>query len=75
MVGVACALATTQLRNPQSIDRDAPEKYPKDKNNKQRRKSNTIFNEASQFAYVLGARERDPIDSIINTSFSRGYNS
>ena len=35
---------------------------------KQERKSNTIFNEVQQFAYVLRARERekDLIDSIIN---------
>jgi len=33
-------------------------------------KSNTIFNEVWQFAYVLGARGRDFIDSTIKTSFS-----
>ena len=40
-----------------------------DKNNEQHRKViNTIFNEVRQRAYVLGARERDFIDSTINTN-------
>ena len=34
---------------------------------KQKRKQiNTVFNEVRQFAYVLGAKERDFIDSTIN---------
>ena len=50
--------ATTNEK-PQSTERDAPEKYPKDKNNKQGREPNTIFNEVRQFAYVLEARGRE----------------
>jgi len=41
---------------------DAAEKYSK--NNK---KANPIFNEVRQFAYILGVRERDFIDSTTNT--------
>ena len=35
-------------------------------------KANQVFNEVRQFAYVPGARERDFIDSTINTSKYRG---
>jgi len=38
----------------------------KTRTNKQERKPNIIFNEVQQFAYILGARERDLIDSTIN---------
>ena len=62
---------TTTNEKPQSIERDAAEKYPKDKNDKQGRKANTMFNDVRQFAYVLRARERDFIDATINTSFSK----
>ena len=34
--------------------------------NTMEKQANTIFNEVRQFAYVLGARERDFIDSTIN---------
>ena len=36
----------------------------------ERKQANTIFNEVGQFAYVLGVRERDIIDSKINYNFS-----
>jgi len=48
-------LATTN-EEPLPKERDAVEKYPKDKNKKIREKENTIFNEVRQFVYVLGAR-------------------
>jgi len=32
----------------------------------ERKQANTVFNEVQQFAYVLGAREREIIDSTIN---------
>ena len=38
---------------------DAEEKYPEIKNKETREKANTIFNDVRQFAYVLGARERE----------------
>ena len=38
---------------------DAAEKYPEIKIKETREKANTIFNEVLQFAYVLGARERE----------------
>ena len=40
-----CERGATTNEKSQSTERDAPEKYPKDKNNKQERKPNTIFNE------------------------------
>ena len=50
-----------------------PEKKPTNRNNEQQRKTiNTIFNEVRQRAYVLGTRERDFIDSTINTNEYRG---
>ena len=51
-----------------------PEKQPTRQNNEQQRKIiNTVFNEVRQRAYVLGARERDFIDSTINTNKYEGY--
>ena len=55
-----------------SIEIDAAEKYPENKNKETREKSSTIFNKVRQFAYVLGARGRDFIDSTIKTSKYRG---
>ena len=54
----ALGFATT-IEEPQTAERDAPEKYPKDKNKITREKTNTIFNKVRQFAYVLGVRERE----------------
>jgi len=49
------------------------EKQPTRQNNEQQRKAiNTVFNEVRQHAYVLGARERDFIDSAINTTNTEG---
>ena len=53
------ACGATINEKPQSTKRNPPEKYCKDKNNKQERKPNTIFNEARQFSYVLEARDRE----------------
>ena len=53
-------LDNNQFRNPKQTERDAAEKYLKDKNNKPtREKANTIFNEVRQFSYVLGARKKE----------------
>jgi len=51
-----------------------PEKYPtrREQRNNREKQANTVFNEVRQFAYVLGVRERDFIDSTINTSKYRG---
>jgi len=38
---------------------DTAEKYPEIKNKETREKTNTIFNEVRQFAYILGARGRE----------------
>ena len=46
------------MMNP-SIEIDAIEKYPENKNKEVKEKANTIFNEFRQFAYVLGVRERE----------------
>ena len=46
---------------------DAAEKYPHEKKQRERKQVNTIFNEVRQLAYILGTRERDFIDSTINT--------
>ena len=47
------------IRNPPIKIDDAAEKYPENKNKETREKSNTIFNEVQQFAYVLWAKERE----------------
>jgi len=49
---------------------DTAEKYQEIKNKETKKKANTIFNEVRQFAYVLGARERDFIDSTTNTIYT-----
>ena len=63
---VACEATTSE----ESTDRDrcsgeVPTRIRTEK--QERKQANTIFNEVRQFAYVLGARERDFIDSTINT--------
>ena len=57
------------MRNP-PIKIDAAGDVPtrQEQRNNRDKQTNTIFNEVRQFAYVLGVRERDFIDSTINTS-------
>ena len=57
------------MRDP-PIEIDAVEKYHKITRTRTREKANTIFNEVWQFAYVLGVRGRDFIDSTTNTTYS-----
>ena len=57
------------MRNP-LIEIDEAEKYPHDKNReiREKKQANKIFNEVRQFTYILGVREREIfIDSTINT--------
>jgi len=59
------------MRNPKQQREMHQRSTQKARINKQERKPNTIFNEVRQFAYVLGAGERDLIDLTTIT----GYNS
>ena len=54
------------MRSPNQQRETHPKSTQKTRTNKQERRPNTILNEVRQFAYVLGARERDLIDSIVN---------
>ena len=53
------APGNNQLRNPKQLRKIHQKNTQKIRTNEQERKANTIFNEVRQFAYVLGARERE----------------
>ena len=68
------SLATTNLMYPSNKDGRTGEVPTRQEQRNKEKQANTIFNEVRQFAYVLGARERNFIDSRINYNrITEGY--